>query len=485
MRYKAMLEKLKRRHKLMVKNSYLLMHLPLEMRRLFKTKPVRSISGVCPVAVMSRPWPCPHGKCIYCPSVEGAPESYTGKEPAAMRAKRNEYDPYKQVKNRIFQYEINGHIANKLDVIIMGGTFLAQPQAYKTWFVKRIYDACNGFDARNLEEAQIANENAKYRVVGLTIETRPDYAKQTHADEMLLYGATRVELGVQAISDEIYKLTHRGHTVSDVVEATRVLKDTGFKLCYHMMLGLPGSNPDRDYEMFFELFNNEDFRPDQLKIYPTIVVKGSKLYEMWRRNEYQPYDFETTKELVKKIKQIVPPYVRIMRIQRDIPTHVIEAGVKKTNLRQIVQQEMEAEGKHCNCIRCREAGIRARKGIVAKKPKIYVYEYEASRGVEFFISYEDKQNRVLLGILRLRLPYEPHRPELKNAYIVRELHVYGPQTPVGEKGETQHRGIGRLLMAKAEEIAEHKVAVISGVGVRNYYRKLGYEREGRYMVKYL
>ncbi len=470
------------------------------LKALLTKKPVRTISGVAVVAVMAKPYPCP-GRCIYCPRGENAPQSYTGYEPATLRAKRANYDPYLQVHDRLRQLSSIGHSIEKVELIIMGGTFLASPVDYQKDFVARCFKAMNDFPSYknepiSLEEAHRENEVARVRCVGLTIETRPDFSKEEHVDLMLSYGTTRVELGVQTIKQEIYDLVNRGHTVDDVVEATRILKDAGLKVCYHMMPGL-FSSLSEDLEMFKEIFKNENFKPDMLKIYPTLVVKGTELYEMWKRGEYKPYSDEEAVELIKEIKKILPPWVRVMRIQRDIPSELIVAGVKKSNLAELVIKALKEDNARCMCIRCREVGhvmYRENVEITEDDLKIFVESYKASKGKEFFLSIEDKERLAVVGYLRLRFPSKhAHRWEVdEKTAIIRELKVLGTALPLKEKEgilSKQHKGYGRLLVGKAEEIAEkhgkEKVLITSAVGTREYYRKLGYRRYGVYMGKML
>ncbi|MHA1595006.1 MAG: tRNA uridine(34) 5-carboxymethylaminomethyl modification radical SAM/GNAT enzyme Elp3 [Candidatus Baldrarchaeia archaeon] len=476
-----------------------------KLLRILRLKPVRTISGIAVVAVMAKPFPCPHGKCIYCPggpnSVFGdVPQSYTGREPATMRALNNNFDPYLQVKSRIEQLMRIGHTVDKVELIIMGGTFPATPLEYQEHFVKRCLDAITGVDSRDLEEAKKFAEASKIRVTGITVETRPDYCKEKHIDEMLRMGVTRVEVGVQTIYDEIYQMIRRGHTVKDVIEATRQLKDSGLKVTYHLMPGLPGSDVDRDFEMFKEVFSNPDFKPDELKIYPTLVIRGTELYEMWREGKYSPLDEETLIDLLVRIKrEVIPRYVRIKRIMRDIPANVISAGPKKGNLRELVLRRLLRMGLRCRCIRCREVGhVKAKFGLVPSwdNIRLITLEYEASEGTEVFISYEDVTKDILIGFLRLRIPSEhAHRPEIKGkrAALVRELHVYGPSVALHKEpseDEWQHRGFGRNLLKEAERIALEefdvkKILVTSGIGVREYYYTLGYKPDGPYVSKTL
>ncbi len=452
-------------------------------------KPVRTISGVCIVAVMAKPHPCP-GKCIYCPEGDDSPKSYTGLEPAARRAKMFDYDPFLQAKNRLEQLHAIGHPIEKAELIIMGGTFPAQDTEYQKEFVTRCLDAMNGNDSKTLEGAQKLNETAKTRCVGLTIETRPDFCKKEHIDSMLGLGATRVELGVQTLSDEIYKKMKRGHSVKDVIEATQLLKDSGIKVCYHMMPGLLQDEKE-DLAMFCELFDNPDFRPDMLKIYPTLVTEGTGIYKLWKEGKYVPYDNVRAAKLVAGIKKILPPYVRLMRVQRDIPKEKIAAGVTAGNLRELAEKILLKDGSRCSCIRCREAGhMHYKKGVLPENVDITERKYESSGGTEYFISAEDTEKDVLVGYLRLRIPAKPFRPEIdKKTAIVRELKVSGTSMPLGEKGENafQHKGLGKKLMERAEIIAKKrgmkKIIVTSAIGTREYYRKFGYEMDGVYVGK--
>ncbi|MEM4789009.1 MAG: tRNA uridine(34) 5-carboxymethylaminomethyl modification radical SAM/GNAT enzyme Elp3 [Ignisphaera sp.] len=468
-------------------------------------RPTRMLSGVIVVAVMTKPYPCPHGKCIYCPGGPeyGTPQSYIGKEPALMRGIQTNFDPYLQFHLRLRQYEFLGHIPSKVDVVVMGGTFTAMPLDYQEWFITSIYEAANRYPKPkpevlpSLEEAQVSNESAYIRIVGLTIETRPDVCKEKHVDNMLRFGATKVEIGVQSIYDDILKVIERGHSVKDVIEATRILKDSGFKVAYHIMPGLPGSNLDKDLDMVCELFENPDFKPDMLKIYPTLVIEGTKLYEMWRKGLYKALTDEEAVELIAKMYRCIPKWVRVIRIQRDIPAQLIIAGPKKANLRELVEKRTLEMGIEINEIRFREVGRQALyRGIKPSTIEITKEIYEASKGIEVFLAAEDTQNKVLVGLLRLRIPSSyVHRPEIDSrTALVRELHVYGPQIPVGEYWEKgwQHKGWGSKLLKTAEEIARYefnctKILVLSGVGVREYYRKHGYSRPqgSPYMVKLL
>ncbi len=455
-----------------------------------RKKPVRTISGVAVVAVMTSPAECPHGKCIYCPGgVDyGSAQSYTGKEPAALRAGMNNFDPFLQTKSRIEQLSIIGHPTDKVDLIIMGGTFTSRKIDYQDFFVKRCFDALNGMDAGSLKDAQEINESAKHRCIGLTIETRPDWCKKEHVEQILRLGGTRVELGIQSTFDSVLKEIERGHKVKDSVDATRILKDAGLKVCYHMMPGLPGSSRDMDLESFKKIFYDEKFRPDMLKIYPTLVIKGTKLYDKWKNKEYKALSTEEAAELIADVKKIVPRWVRIQRIQRDIPVGLIDDGVKKSNLRQIVKEKMKKRGIRCNCIRCREVGHKMLNNIFPDIENIELLrtDYAASGGKEIFLSFEDVKKNILIGFARLR------KPKNKDHTIIRELKVFGQMLSIGEKPEYewQHRGYGKELMKECERITKEefgykKILVNSGVGVRNYYRKIGYKRYRSYMGKLL
>jgi len=471
--------------------------LPASVLEALRRKEVRRASGVLVVAAMTKPFPCPHGRCLYCPGGPsmGTPQSYTGREPAARRGAQYGYDPRKQVEGRLSQLKAIGHPLDKVELIVMGGTFPAAPPEYQEWFVKGCLEGLIGRETGSLEEAKRLAEEATIRNTAITVETRPDWAKEPHVDQMLKLGVTRVEIGVQTLREEVYRLVERGHTLADVVEATRILKDAGMKVCYHMMPGLPSLTPREDLEDFMELFSNPTYKPDMLKIYPTLVLEGTRLHELWVRGEYRPYSLETVVELLVKVKPKLPGWVRIQRIQRDIPAPLIVDGVKAGNLREIVQKRLEQLGLKCRCIRCREAGhLQAKKGVKAnpENVKLTVEKYEASEGLEVFLAYEDKVKDILVAWLRLRIPSaKAHRPELKGrTAIIRELHVSGPMVPRGLRLEEawQHKGYGRSLMAEAERIASEeydvkKLLVNSALGVKEYYRRLGYSQHGAYMAK--
>ncbi len=497
-------------------------------------KPMRTQSGVAVVAVMSYPFSCKHGKCLYCPGGPGSffgdvPQSYTGKEPATMRAARNKYDAYLQVFNRLEQYIALGHMPDKVELIVMGGTFPSFDLGYQEEFITYSLKAVNDFGqeffsdgeldfikykkffempgdmrdderVKRIQERMLAlkgksslgkeqkrNETSKIRCVAMCLETRPDYCFTKEIDNMLSLGTTRVELGVQTVFEDVMQKIKRGHSVQDAVKATQLMKDSFLKVGYHMMPGLPGSSVKKDVEMFKELFSNPDFKPDALKIYPCMVIEGTELFDLWKAKKYKPLTTAVAAKMLAEVKKYIPTYCRIMRIQRDIPTTMISAGVDRTNLRQYVSKLLKEKKIKCKCIRCREP--KGRK-IDFSKVVIKRLDYSASGGKEVFLSAE--AGDVLLGFCRLRIPYKPFRPEItpKSAGI-RELHVYGAAVPVGERGEAvQHRGLGRKLMLEAERIAKEefncsKMLVISGVGVREYYKKIGYKKDGVYVSKKL
>lgn len=430
------------------------------------------------MAVMSSPYPCPHGKCIFCPGGTdfGTPQSYTGKEPAARRAGRNDYDPFNQVKDRINQLEAIGHDVSSVDLIIMGGTFPCREPEYKEMFVRRCFDALNGKESENIREALDANEKSEHRCAAVAMETRPDRMKNEDAEDAMFLGATRFELGVQILDDGILRAVNRGHTVQDIIDATKACKDAGLSVCYHIMPGLPGSDPEKDLECFKRVFSDPDFRPDSLKFYTTLVIGGTGLYEMWKNGEYEPYGTETAAKLLSEMKTVIPEYVKVNRIQRDIPVSEIEAGITKSNLRQIVSEHMAAEGKKCRCIRCREVGRTDIEPIDVSEAEPKITEYEASGATEYFVSYETED--FLIGFARLRID--------GNLASVRELKVSGsPGNPEG----WQKRGYAEKLMERAEKKASEcgigKMRVTCGPGTREFFRKLGYSLEFPYMTKTL
>ena len=461
------------------------------LKRFLITKPSRSISGVSVITVVAEPRECP-GNCIYCPKGKNAPQSYTGLEPAVQRGIRNKYDPYLQTKDRLHQYELTGHPSDKIEIIILGGTFLALDKKYQNWFVKRIFDALNGKDSKTLAQAKKLNENSDHRCVGMTLETRSDYCFEKHIDQMLKLGITRVEIGVQSVYPEVLKKVKRGHNVFDSIKATQLVKDSCLKCTYHLMPGLPDVTRKQDLEQFKIIFKNPDFRPDSLKIYPTLVVKGTELYEMWKNKKYKPLETKDGVELISEAMKYIPKYCRNIRVQRDIPTTEVEAGIKKSNLRELVERECEKKKIKIKEIRYREVGHKLKKGIKLENVRLLRMDYEASGGKEIFLTFEDIKNDILIGFVRLRIPFKPFRKEInKKTGLIRELHVYGPAVPIGDFKEMawQHKGYGEKLLKRAEQIAKKKgmkkMIIISGVGVRKYYYKYGYKPDGPYVSKAL
>jgi elongator complex protein 3 len=439
--------------------------------KILRKKPMRTISGVAIVAVMTSPEDCPHGQCIPCPGGPNmdTPQSYTGFEPAAMRGKIHNYDPFFQTKNRISQLKAIGHEVEKIDLIIMGGTFTSRLPYYQSWFVKRCYDALNEETSKSLSKAKKLNENAFSRCIGLTVETRPDWFRINHADQMLNLGATRVELGVQSVYDDILFQMKRGHTVMDTIYASRIAKDSGFKICYHIMPGLPGVDKKKDIESFKTIIENPDFKPDMIKIYPTLVIGETELNELWKNKEYEPYDNVEASNLISKIKEFIPEWMRIQRIQRDVPAQYIIAGVDKSNLRQIVEKEMKKHGKKCRCIRCREIGHMTLKENIEfdmDSMDVDIKKYHANQSDEIFISLVDRKNDAIIGYIRLRDIVKSHRYEINK------------------------KGYGKKLLAEAERICleeyDKKILfVLSGIGVKQYYRNNDFQDEGVYLYKNL
>ncbi len=453
-----------------------------------RKRAVRTMSGVAVISVLTKPFPCP-GNCLYCPNEKGMPKSYIANEPAVMRAITHQFDPFNQVTARLKALRENGHDITKIEIIVMGGTWSYFDKKYQNWFIKRCFEALNGYEAKTLAEAQKENETTHSRCVGLTLETRPDYINEVEIKQMRKLGCTRVELGIQHIDDKVLKLNRRGHGVKKSIEAIELLRRAGFKLNLHMMTSLYGSSPKMDLEMFKTLYTAPEWLPDMIKIYPCVVVEGTDLYKAWKQKKYKPYTKAQLLNLLIKIKKITPTYVRIARLIRDIPETSIKAGNKITNLREMIQGIAKRDGWSCQCIRCREAGHQPADN---EKAELHVLKMPALGGTEYFISYNSPNKKVLYAFLRLRINdsnVKQFIPELRGAGLVRELHTYGSVAPVGEFGDVQHSGFGRKLMEEAEKICREqglkKLAVIAGVGVREYYKKSGYELRGTYMIKNL
>ncbi len=427
----------------------------------------------------------------------GTPQSYVPDGPSMRGAVGVGFDPYLQAQKMLKKYIDRGHEASKVELMVEGGTFLAMPADYQEWFIKGAFDGLNCAPSHSLEEAHAANESAEYRSVGLTIETKPDWCRPEHVDMLLSYGVTKVEIGVQALRDEILKLSNRGHSVQDTLDAFQAARDAGLKLTAHMMPGLPGSNPEDDLDDLLRLFDDESLRPDMMKLYPTAVVRGTALAKMTDAGLYRPYDLETVVRLIAEMKRHVPPWHRIMRIQREIPENDITAGSKAGNLRELVLARVKENGHSCGCIRCREVAMDSPSDLGGGDEGSLVMRgerYAASEGTEVFFTYEFERTGKLAGFVRMRAPSaKAHRTELKGeACIVRELKVYGRVVSVGSRDEQafQHRGLGHALLEAMEKEASESfdartLLVMSAVGTRNYYRKFGYERSGPYMAKRL
>jgi elongator complex protein 3 len=413
-----------------------------------------------------------------------------------MRAIRARYHPYSQTRGRIDQLKRLGHSVDKVEFIVMGGTFMSLDATYKDFFIRNLHDALSGHHSSSVAEAITYSEQSKTKCIGITIETRPDYCLKPHLNEMLSYGCTRIEIGVQSIYEDVARDTNRGHTVAAVCNSFQLAKDCGFKIVSHMMPDLPNMGRERDLEGFKEYFDNPLFRTDGLKIYPTLVIRGTGLYELWKTGQYKNYTPSDLVDVVAQLLAMVPPWTRVYRIQRDIPMPLVTSGVDHGNLRELVMKRMEELDLQCRDVRTREVGIKQiHQRVNPNHVELIRRDYVANSGWETFLAYEDAYSDILVGLLRLRqCSSASFRPEIagKRCSIVRELHVYGSAVAVQARDPTkfQHQGYGTLLMEEAERIArdEHqseKILVISGVGTRHYYRKLGYELDGPYMSKQL
>lgn len=463
------------------------------LQKLMRKRKIRTLSGVSVITALTKPFPCP-GKCVFCPSEPGMPKSYLSNEPGAMRAVLDDFNPFDQVTTRLNSLTKQGHETDKIEMIVLGGTFSFYKRDYQEEFIKQVFDACNQSKSKNLQEAQTVNENAHHRIIGLSLETRSDQINEDEVHHMRELGATKVQIGIQHTDNKILALSKRGESSEQQVSALKLLKDAGFKIATHLMPNLPGSTPERDIEMLHDFFQNPAYKPDQIKIYPCVVTPYSELEKWWREGKYQSYDDETLMHVLLEMKKNVPEYVRIERLYRDIPGESILSGSQKTNIRQLLHDKMKQEGVKCHCIRCREIKD---ESYNPEDTVLRTLEYDASEGKEFFISFNDEKRDKLCSLLRLRFPSqhftgEKHFiPELEGAALIREIHVYGQQIKVGKKStdQSQHAGLGQKMLRAGEEIARgagfKKIAVISGIGVRNYYRKHGYELEGTYMTKSL
>lgn len=467
---------------------------------LIRMKSTRSLSGIVVVSVLTKPYPCP-GQCIYCPTQKNIPKSYLKNEPAVARAIMCRFDPYVQTQARLFALSATGHITDKVSVRVIGGTWSYYPLRYRSWFIKRVFDGCNDFKGRKpssvgLMAAQIKNQSAPTRIVEVSIETRQDFINDKEILHLRKLGVTKVELGVQSIYDKILSLNKRGNTDNDTVNATKLLKDAGFKVSYQMMANLPGSNVKTDKQMFAEIFTNSKYRPDHIKIYPLALVKESKLFESYANNKFKPYNKNQLINVLKSAKRSIPFFCRVERVIRDIPaSDIVAGGAKISNLRQEAILSLKKDGDFCRCVRCREIKSRFNKN---DKFRLFREDYDASGGREIFLSFENDDRSKLVGLLRLRIPSnifykQKHQiSTLDNSAIIREIHVYGPQVEIGKTDSlaVQHKGFGKKLITEAEKIVLSefgltKIAIISGVGVREYFKYFGYCLKNTYMIKQL
>ncbi len=316
-----------------------------------RMKPVRTLSGVTTVTVLTKPYPCP-GKCIFCPTDIRMPKSYLPDEPGARRGLEHHYDPFNQVKSRIEALKAVGHPTEKIELLILGGTWSAYRNDYQEWFIRRCFDALNGKESGTLEEAQKINETAFHRNVGLVVETRPDFINPAELKRLRSYGVTKIQIGIQSLDDEILIKNRRGHTVEEALQAVNLIRAAGFKIVIHWMPNLLGATLISDRDDFSRLW--EGFCPDEIKIYPTQLLDNAELFEYWGRGEFQPYTTRELVDLIADIKPTIPRYCRVNRVIRDIPSTYVVDGNRRTSLRQDVQKEMKQRGSDCQCIRCRE-----------------------------------------------------------------------------------------------------------------------------------
>ena len=454
------------------------------IERRLRGRPVRTISGVAPVAVLTKPYPCP-GTCIFCPEQCEAPKSYLDGEPGVLRAIQNDYDPYAQTHARIEALKAIGHATDKVELLILGGTWSVYPHDYRERFLRRCFDAMNGTKSVTLSEALQRNETASCRNVGLVVETRPDWITPEEVLALRQQAITKVQLGVQSCDDHILALNRRGHTLDDVRRAVRLLRLAGFKVVLHWMPNLYGATPESDLADFARLWDDLALRPDEIKIYPTALLEGTELYTLWKQDKYQPYSEEVLIDLLVRCKTVIPPYSRINRLMRDIPAQYIVAGTTKSNLRQLVQAQMRERNLACQCIRCRE--VRGKKvalgqALATEALQLDVLSYPTDSTQEHFLQYLTPLGH-LAGFLRLSLPTAPRDilpiPEIREVAMVRELHIYGPAQALGQRGgAAQHRGLGTQLLDVAADIARQagfgELAVIAAVGTRPYYHERGF-----------
>ena len=451
-----------------------------------RLKPMRTLSGVTTVTVLTKPYPCP-GQCIFCPDYEEMPVSYLPDEPGAMRALFHQYDPYAQVASRIEAIHEIGHPTDKIELLVLGGSWSAYQHEYQTWFIKRCFDAMNRMESESLSQAQDINEQAQHKNVGLVLETRPDLITPEEMSRMRELGVTKVQLGIQSLDNQILELNQRGHTVEEARQGIAMLRAGGFKIVLHWMPNLLGATLESDREDFSRLWEN--IAPDELKIYPTQLLKSTQLFKIWEKGAYQPYSTEELIQLISDLKPTIPRYCRVNRVVRDIPSQNVVEGNKRTSLRQDIQDELNRRGEFCQCIRCRE--VRG-QDINIKSLVLDDLIYSSNGCEEHFLSYNTPDDH-LAGFMRLSLPGEGAAftglKDLNQAAIIREVHIFGESIPVGRDlaGAAQHAGLGTTLLAEGERIAAEggfqKIAVISAVGTRTYYLNRGYKRGELYLVK--
>ena len=423
-------------------------------------KPIRTLSGVVPVTVLTKPYFCP-GNCLYCPNDPTMPKSYLPNEPGGQRAVANQFDPFRQVVSRLKTYRANNHPTDKVELIILGGTWSAYPKTYQTWFIKRCFEALNNRTSATLSAAQAINETAQNRCVGLSLETRPDWITKNELINFRKLGCTKVQIGIQSLNNRILRLNHRGHTVTATKKAIKLLRLFGFKIQAHWMANLYGSTPEKDIQDFVQLFKDKNFRPDELKIYPCSLIKTAPLMVYYQKGLWQPYSQSELTDLLVKILPLVPQYCRVSRIIRDFSSEDIVTGNKQSNLRQLVEKKIKTKIKE---IRFREI-----RNQPSGRLKLKIITYKTSIGNEKFLQFVTANNQIC-AFLRLSLPVN------SSGAMIRELHVYGQSLAIGAKGKSQHLGLGSRLLKKAIKLAAgyKKLSVISAVGTREYYRRLGF-----------
>lgn len=456
--------------------------------RKIRKKPTRTLSGVTTVTVLTKPYPCP-GKCVFCPTDVRMPKSYLPDEPGAMRALNHEFDPFHQTLYRMEALDRIGHPTDKIELLVLGGTWSSYRRDYQEWFVRRCLDAMNGFESETLTEAQAANRTAEHRNVGLVVETRPDHVDEEEIGWLRALGVTKIQMGAQSLDDEILARNRRGHSVAETQQSVRMLRAAAFKVVLHWMPNLLGATLQSDREDFARLWSDPDMRPDELKIYPNQLLEQAELHEIWKKGEFEPYTTEELIDLLADIKPTIPRYCRVNRIIRDFPSDNVVAGNKRTSLRQDAQRELRQRGERCQCVRCREI-----RGGNADRKELGFEDltYEAGGSQEHFLSFTTQDDR-LAGFLRLSLPTggapDLGLSDLVGAALIREVHVYGQSLEIGDEEQeaAQHQGLGTELVQRAETLAAaagyERMAVISALGTRGYYAKLGYALGDTYMVK--